>query len=677
MVFECLLQLFLFLGLLVVYGPKTLSMCSTTITRLLKLSRPHLFLLENCANMRELMKFHAQFITNGLSNETNFLSTILSFTALSPTGDLAYARLVFNHVESPNIFMYNTMIRGYAWSSAPQEAMSLYLCMLQSGLFPNNYTFPFVIKASSRIIDLPYGETIHGSIIKLGHALDSHISNSLLHMYSSFGMSKEIVKVFDEIPDPDVVSWNVVIDDCAQCGSLNDALMTFSEMCCSEVEPNSVTLLGLLSACSKTGDLSIGKLLHLYVMKNDLYVTETLQNGLLDMYAKFGDMESAEKLFRRMPVTTVFSWTSMIDGLIQKGEVEKAAFLFNEMPEKDTTSWNVMLNGYILTGDMASAELIFKAIPERDLVSWNSMIVGYAQNKKFIKSLVFFREMFIWGVNPDRITLVSMLSICGFSSALDHGEVSHSYMEKQNIKGEEVEVALMDMYCKCGAPEKALRVFDGIVNKSVLAWTAMIVGLAMNGLANDALEFFYRMHAAGIKPNEITFIGVLCACSYAGLVEEGKWFFDAMSQVYGIEPRSEHFGCMVDVLGRAGRLKEAEIFIQNLPVKADAGIWGALLGACKMHGEVQMGEKVARILTEMDPHHSGRYVLLSNIYASEKRWHDAEKVRERMKGCGVQKMPGFSLIELKGEMHQFLAGDTIYGGTKGTYTKDTRRWSRE
>ncbi|KAF8370094.1 hypothetical protein HHK36_031873 [Tetracentron sinense] len=564
-----------------------MAMRSAIITKLLKLNRPHLFLIENCSDIKELKQFHCQFITNGLSNDTIFLSTILSFSAISPARDLAYARLVFSQIDSPNLFMFNTMIRGYAWSSTPEKATSLYIHMLHSGLFPNKYTFPFVIKASSSITDLASGRTIHGSVMKFGYGSDVHVSNSLLHMYANFGFSEVIIKLFEEIPEPDVVSWNVVIDNFAQCGHLDEVLIAFSEMCYSGVEPNSVT--------------------------NDLHISINLGNGLLDMYAKFGDLDSAEKLFNRMLVKTVFSWTSMVDGLVRTGNVENARLMFNQMPDKDTTSWNVMLNGFIMAGDMNSADQHFKMIPERDLVSWNSIIVGYAQHKQFVKSLDFFREMRVSGVNPDRVTLVSMLSVCGFTGAMDHGEVIHSYMEKNNVKGEEVEVALLDMYCKCGAPEKALSVFHGVFNKSC-------VGL-------DCYDCW---------------IGHEC---YGGLVEEGRWFFNAINQVYGIEPRSEHYGSMVDILGRAGLLKEAEIFIQNMPIKPDAGVWGALLGACKIHDEIYMGEKVAKILTEMDPHHSGRYVLLSNIYAMEKRWHDVERVREAMKAHGVRKTAGFSLIE--------------------------------
>ncbi|XP_049406488.1 pentatricopeptide repeat-containing protein At2g29760, chloroplastic-like [Solanum stenotomum] len=630
-------------------------MCSSTIRKLLKLAtNPHLFLIQNCTNMKHLKKFHGHFITNGLSNDTLFLSVVLSFTALFPTGNLAYAHLVFNQIDSPNTFMFNTMIRGYGSSSNPSEVMSFYVKMLRYGFFPNHYTYPFVIKAVCRTQNYILGEALHCSVIKFGHVLDLHIANSLLHMYAKFGFFVEIMYLFDEMPEPDVVSWNVVIDDFVKNGCFDEVLAAVNEMCWNGVEPNAVTLLGLVSCSLKMGDFGLGKLIHLYIMKRGIHMSENLGNGLIDMYAKFGDMESAEKLFDRMQMKTVFSWTSLLDGFIQKGELERAGVVFSQMP-KDTTAWNVMLSGYSEAGDMSSAETIFRAMPDRDLVSWNTMILGYTQNKMYMKSLELLRDMFRFGLKPDRITLIGLFSVCGYAGVLHIGEAIHSFMEKQNIKEEEVEVALLDMYSKCGDPEKALTVFYTIRRKkSVLAWTNMIVGLAMNGLANEALMLFHQMCDEGTGPNEITYLGVLCACSYAGLVKEGKWLFNAMSKVHGITPRSEHYGCMVDLLGRAGLLEEAEMFIQDMPEKAAACIWGALLGACRMHGEVQMGERIAKIVTQMDPYHSGRYILLSNIYAAENRWFDAEKVREKMKTEGIHKTPGFSLVEMKGEMHQFI-----------------------
>ncbi|KAL1815918.1 hypothetical protein ACET3Z_018492 [Daucus carota] len=327
--------------------------------------------------MKDLAKFHAHFITTGFCNDTLILSSLLSFTALSPAGDLAYAHLVFNQIKSPNAFMYNTMIRAYI--NNPLQALSMYRLMFSGGVSPNNYTFPFVIKALSRAGDCRYGESVHATVIKFGLFVDLHIANSLLHMYGNFGFSRESVELFDEIPEPDVVSWNVVIDDLAQCGYFDQVLGCFDEMLFYGVEPNSVTLLGLLSACTKSGELCVGKLIHLYILKNGVLVSENLGNGLLNMYVKFGDMDSAEKLFGRMKWKTVFSWTSMIDGYIQKGELKSAGLFFDQMPEKDVTAWNVMLHGFVAGNDLTAAEQFFREAPEKDVVSWNCMIVGCAK----------------------------------------------------------------------------------------------------------------------------------------------------------------------------------------------------------------------------------------------------------------------------------------------------------
>ncbi|VFQ73176.1 unnamed protein product [Cuscuta campestris] len=421
-------------------------MCSTTISNLQKHTRPHLFLLECCSSMKRLMEFHAHFITSGISTHPTILSSVISFAALSPAGDLGYARSVLARITQPNSFMFNTVIRGYASSSDPGSAFVLYSFMIGHGIVPNSYTYPFVIKALSKGGRdwLCCGEATHCSVIKYGRVSDLHIANSLLNMYASFGLSQDARKVFDEIPKPDVVSWNVIVDDLCQNGLFDEALYIFSRMCINGIRPNSVTFLSLVSSCTKSSDLG-----------------------------------TAEKMFHIMEVKTVFAWTSLLDGYILKGELERAVEVFYRMPFKDTTAWNVMLYGFLEAGDVNSAEKIFREMPERDLVSWN-------REAQFL------------------------------------GEAIHSHMEKLNIKGEEVETALMDMYCKSGSFEKAIKVFETIARKSVLAWSVLIAGLAMNGLANEALNYFHLMCEAGVKPNEITFLGALCACSHAGLVEEAR-----------------------------------------------------------------------------------------------------------------------------------------------------------
>ncbi|CAH9106313.1 unnamed protein product [Cuscuta epithymum] len=635
----------------------TLTMCSTTIWKIQKHTRPHLSLMECCSTMKQLMEFHAHFISSGLSTHPAVLSSLISFASLSPAGDLDYARCLLSRIREPNSFLFNTVIRGYASSSHSAPAIVLYNSMLRYGVLPNSYTFPFVIKALSKCgADfLCVGETIHCSVTKCGHFPDLHIANSLLKMYAGFGLSQLARKLFDESSQPDVVSWNVIVDDLCRNTCFREAMCAFFKMCKhGDTQPNSVTFLSLVSSCTKESDLSTGKMIHSHIIVTiGVNISKNLGNSLLDMYCKFGDLVSAEKIFNKVQVRTLFSWTSLLDGYLLKGDLKSAVEIFHHMPVKDTTAWNVMLYGFIEAGEINSAEKIFREMPERDLVSWNSMILGYAHNNNTkIQSLHLFKEMLRVGVKLDKITLLGVFSACGGYTGKTPflGEVIHCHMEKQNIKGEEVETALMDMYSKHGAIQKAIKVFETIARKSVLAWTVLILGLAMNSLANEALSYFHQMCEAGVKPNGVTFLGALCACSHAGLVEEGKELFRAMVEIHGMTPRSEHCGCMVDLFGRAGLLEEAEKLIQYFPpaIADDAsGTWGALFGACRMHGEIGMAEKIAKKLIEIDPYHSGRYVILSNIYASENRWCDADKVRRRMKASGVQKIPGFSLIDLK------------------------------
>ncbi|KAK4343063.1 hypothetical protein RND71_038879 [Anisodus tanguticus] len=266
-----------------------------------------------------------------------------------------------------------------------------------------------------RTKDYIFGDALHCSVIKFGHVLDLHIANSLLHMYASFGLfSNEVLNLFDEMPERDVVSWNVIIDDLSKNGCFDEVLDAFNEMCRYGVQPNSVTLLVLVSSCLKIGDFGLGKLIHLYIIKRGIDMSENLGNGLIDIYI-YIYMLSLEIWSRLRSCLMVFSWTSLLDGFMQNGELERASSIFDKMPNKDTTAWNVMLNGYSEVGDMSSAETIFRAMPDRDLVSWNTMIVGYTQNKKYMKSLEMLTEMLGFGLKPDRLTLVRLFSMCGYA----------------------------------------------------------------------------------------------------------------------------------------------------------------------------------------------------------------------------------------------------------------------
>lgn len=402
------------------------------------------------------------------------------------------------------------------------------------------------------------------------------------------------------------------------------------------VEPNRFTFPSVLKACARVGRLKEGKQVHGLVVKHGLECDGFVLCNLVRMYALCQELECARVLFDN------------------NGKRSLAV--------NNVVMQNVMIDGYVGIGDFEAARRLFDAMPERSVVSWNSMISGFAQSGLYKEAIELFRDMQVAEEEcPNYVTLVSVLPAISRLGALELGKWVHLYAEKNKIGIDGVlGSALIDMYSKCGNIGKALDVFDRLPWRNVISWNAIISGLAMHGQAKDALDYFWRMERWGVKPTDVTYVAVLSACSHAGLVDEGRLIFDHMVQVVGLEPRIEHYGCMVDLLGRAGLLEEAEKLVLQMPVKPDDLILKALLGACKKHGNIEIGKRVGRILMEMVPHDSGAYVALSNMYASLANWEGVSEVRMRMKEMDIRKDPGCSWIELQGTIHEFFAEDESY-----------------
>jgi pentatricopeptide repeat protein len=378
-----------------------------------------------------------------------------------------------------------------------------------------------------------------------------------------------------------------------------------------------------LSACTTLKNLELGKEIHSSI-GNELEVTIIISNALLDMYAKCGCLSIARQIFDEMPKKNVICWTSMVSGYVNCGQLDEARELFERSPV-------------------------------RDIILWTAMINGYVQFNRFDEAVALFREMQIRSVKPDKFILVALLTGCAQLGALEQGTWIHGYIDENRIMVDAiVGTALIEMYAKCGHVEKSLEVFCGLKEKDIAAWTSMIYGLAMNGKTSKALELFSEMKQAGAKPDDITFIGVLSACNHGGLIEEGRHFFNSMTKEYKIEPKLEHYGCLIDLLGRAGKLDEAEELIEEVPKENSeiiVPLYGSLLSACRVHGNVEMGERVAEWLVKIESSDSTSHTLLANIYASSDRWEDVMKVRRKMKNLGVKKVPGCSSIEVNGIVH--------------------------
>ena len=352
------------------------------------------------------------------------------------------------------------------------------------------------------------------------------------------------------------------------------------------------------------------------------------------------------------------------------GLIDSAELVFDRIPECDDASWNIMIGGYLKCGVFESARRMFEAMPNRDVVSWSVMINGYMQGSCFKEALCHFRDMMEEKIEPNESVLVNVLSACAHLGAMEQGKWIERYMERKNVRlTVRLSTALIDMYSKCGSVERALEVFYRMKEKNVLAWSAMINGLAINGQGKDALNLFSQMEVQGIKPNEVTFIGILNACSHSKLVDEGCHFFHSMTSVYGLKLNAHHYCCMVDLYGRAGMLNQAQAVIKGMLFQPNSAIWGALLNACRIHGDTELGEQVGRRLLELEPNHSGRYVLLSNIYAACGRWDRVAELRRMMRERHVSKTPGCSFIDLGDAIHEFVAGDNSHPQLEVIYAK--------
>jgi len=474
---------------------------------------------------------------------------------------------------------------------------------------------------------------------KLGFSADVFVVNAAVHFWSVCGSMVLALRLFDESPARDVVSWNTLIGGYVRSGLPREALDLFWRLAedGKAVRPDEVTMIGAVSGCAQMGDLELGKRLHEFVDSKGVRCTVRLMNAVMDMYVKCGSLELAKSVFERINNRTVVSWTTMIVGHARLGLMEDARMLFDEMPE-------------------------------RDVFPWNALMAGYVQNKQGKEAIALFHEMQESKVDPNEITMVNLLSACSQLGALEMGMWVHHYIDRHQLylsvaRG----TSLVDMYAKCGNIKKAICVFREIPDKNALTWTAMICGLANHGHADEAIEYFQRMIDLGLQPDEITFIGVLSACCHAGLVKEGRQFFSLMHEKYHLERKMKHYSCMIDLLGRAGHLDEAEQLVNTMPMDPDAVVWGALFFACRMHGNITLGEKAAMKLVELDPSDSGIYVLLANMYAEANMRKKADKVRVMMRYLGVEKVPGCSCIELNGVVHEFIVKDKSHLDTNAIY----------
>ncbi|XP_027362662.1 pentatricopeptide repeat-containing protein At2g22410, mitochondrial-like [Abrus precatorius] len=593
-------------------------------------------LVEQCSSMTQLKLIHAQIILHGLAAQVLTLGKLVSFCA--QVGDLRYAHLLFDQIPQPNKFMYNHLIRAYSNSGDPIKSLLLYRKMVSAGLIPNHFTIPFVLKACAAVPLYWEAVIVHAQAIKLGMGHHDCVQNATLAVYVACRLISSARQVFDDISDRTLVSWNSMIAGYSKLGCCNEAVLLFREMQHLRVEPDVFTLVSLLSVSSKLGNLDFGRFLHLYIVITGIEIDSIVTNALIDMYAKCGHLQYAKSIFYRMHDKNVVSWTCMVNAYANHGLIDNALEIFNQMTMKN-------------------------------VVSWNSIIWCHVQEGRCMEAVELFFRMCNSHVMPDNVTLVSILTCCSHMGDLALGKQAHCYICDNNITMSVTLCnSLIDMYAKCGALQTAIDIFFEMPEKNIVSWNIIIRALALHGFGEKAIEMFEKMQASGLYPDEITFTGLLTACSHSGLVDMGRYYFDMMNYTFWISPDIAHYACMVDLLGRGGFLGEAMTLIQKMPIKPDVVVWGALLGACRIYGNLEIAKQIMKQLLELGRYDSGLYVLLSNMYSESQRWDDMKKIRKIMDDSGIKKCRAISFIEIDGCCHQFMVDDKRHGASNSLYS---------
>ena len=558
------------------------------------------------------------------------------------------ARELFDEMPNRDCVSFTTMIMALAQRNEPDEALLVFHEMISAGVMPNEVTISSVIAACSRLQWIMAGRSVHGLAIKLAIIVSVLVSTNLVHLYAlqpatihhseaiffemperstvtwnamlngyaKAGLADAARSLFLRIPSKDLVSWATLIAGYLRIDRLQEAMAMFREM---DMGPNEFILVDLISSCSRLFEFEEGRKLHAMILKSGLDSFPVLQATIIHFYG-------------------------------EAGEVDLACSQFESGDKNNISSWNALMGGFIRNGMLPSARSLFDKMPERDLVSWSTMICGCSKNRHSTMALDLFQEMQANGIEPNEITLLGILSAISLTGDLEEGRRVHELcLSKFSRLSNNLTAALIDMYAKCGSIREALKVFRGLRDSaaglSISPWNAVICGLAAHGSAEMAIKMFSELEMEKkLEPNSITFLGILSACCHKGLVFEGKHYFEGMREKYKIMPTIKHYGCMVDLLGRAGWLEEAAELVSAMPIEPDEVIWGTMLAASRTHGNVEVAEKAAAGLAKLAPQHGPSKLLLSNIYATAGRWEDVTLVRSATQALGLKKRPGCSVV---------------------------------
>ncbi|CAN1120812.1 Pentatricopeptide repeat-containing protein At1g15510, chloroplastic [Linum perenne] len=610
-------------------------------------------------------------------------------------GDVGNAWNVFGRMGERDLFSWNVLVGGYSKGGFFDEALCLYHRMFWIGIRPDVYTFPCILRSCGGAQDIVRARELHAHVIRFGFEAEVDVMNALITMYVKCGDVEMACKVFDNMLIRDIISWNAMISGFFENGECLRGLKLFFQMRELSINPDLMTMTSVISACALMADHRLGSQVHGYVMRTDFADDVSVSNSLIEFYSSVGNWKEAEKKFLGMKSRDIVSLTAMISCYEDHSLPQKALETYMSMEvegiEADemtiasvlsacaslrnldmgvklhelairtgliscTMVANSLIDMYSKCAYTEKALEVFHQISQKEVISWTSIIDGLRINKQCMEALSFFSVM-IRTTKPNSVTLISALSACARIGALMRGKEIHAHVLKTGVGFDGfLPNAILDMYVRCGRMRTALYQFD-MIKKDVGAWNILLRGYARRGRGSWAMELFRKMLDAQVVPDQITFISLLCAFSRSGMVAAGLEVFYSMKFKHSVTPNLKHYACIVDLLGRDGKLEEAYEFILNMPIKPDQAVWGALLNGCRIHRNVELGELAAHNLFKLGPERIGYYILLCNLYSDSGKWDQVVEVREKMKEAGLVLDPGCSWVETKGKVNAFLTDD--------------------
>lgn len=654
-------------------------------------------MLKLCADFLHVLKgleVHGRLVKAGFDDDLFVNNTLILF--YGSCGDLWGVQKLFDEMPERDLISWNTGIRIFADNERPLDSIGLFKDMIStSGFLPNVISVVSILPVCASLENERLVCLIHCYVFKVGLDGQIRVNNALVDAYGKCSSTEAMEGVFDEMVERNEVSWNSIIGGFSCRGFNSNALNCFKEMISERVKLSTVTIATILPALLELNLFSKCKELHGFTVKMGMDSDMFVANALIDMYGKSGHFFEASSVFYNMDNKNIVSWNTMIGNFAQNGleleamelvremqahgEIPNSVTLTNALPAcarvdslqhgkeiharsirlgsaLDLFVSNALTDMYAKCGCLNLAQTMFD-ISHRDEVSYNILIMGYSHTNESSNSINLFREMEKLGLDHDTVSYMGVLSACTNISAIKEGKQIHAFAIRR-LFHEHLFVAnsLLDFYSKCGQIHIASKVFDQIPRKDTASWNTMILGFGMLGKLNAAIDLFEAMKEDNVKYDSVSYIAVLSACSHGGLVERGKKYFNNM-RAQNLEPSETHYACMVDLLGRSGLMEEAVKLINSMSIEPGPNTWGALLGASRVHGNVELGCWAAEHLLELKPEHPGYYVILSNMYAEAGRWDEADRIRKLMNVRRVKKNPGCSWVQTEDQMHGFVAGE--------------------